>query len=221
MSGAIALARAAAEELLIQCARALGSGAGPSPEAIRFRPDGKGGELASPFPMTARLDPGALARAAGPSEWFEAVYPSGSWIALDLSDAWRELVRHSAPTPPPRNDPVLPPPPFPARIEPPLWRLDALAGITGPETAARLDRGNPAFRLRLALGRAKRGAGGNRPDRLLVNEAALLTDLLERPGGARAPALQLLRLSEAYLARPGEDALVARTLLIASKSLGI
>ena len=220
MPDPVTLARIQAQQVLIQAAQALGSAAVPILNAIRFRPDGKGGELASPFPMTAKLSPEALAAASEPGQWFEAVRPSGDWIALELSEEWRALVRQTVPRPVKRRTVIPPIPAFPARIAPKLWHLDALAGITAPETAARLDRGNPAFQAYRALESARRGKGKNRPDRLLLNEAAQLAGLVESEETC-ALARQLIRLSQTYLLHPGEDALVAALLSIAAESLGI
>ena len=79
-----------AATLLTEAARSLGSSAVCPVRSVRFRPDGKGGELAAPFPMTAHLDAGALAQAVSADAFFERAAPSGAWIALELSEEWRD-----------------------------------------------------------------------------------------------------------------------------------
>ena len=195
-----------------RAARALGCGAEPSAAHFRFRPDGRGGVLATPFPQIAGLEPGALA-GAFPARLalLAPPYPSGDWLAFDPSGDWLDLVRRAdwtgpvfapAPAPPPI-------PGFPARIDPLLWRLDALMGVTDPLVAARLDRGNPGWWILRAREQAKAGRGGNRPDRETLCHAALLSHLWED-----APALfrQAGALARRYLACPGEDRLTARCL---------
>ena len=86
-----------AATLLTEAARSLGSSAVCPVRSVRFRPDGKGGELAAPFPMTAHLDAGALAQAVSADAFFERTAPSEAWIALELSEEWRDAVRHWAP----------------------------------------------------------------------------------------------------------------------------
>lgn len=220
MDSPIALAQAEAQQALAQAARTLGSGALPAGKSIRFRPDGKGGELASPFPLAAGLDSAALAAAIPASGQLRKAYPSGGWIAFDLSEYWQDQVRlwtcGGAPIPI-QTPPV---PDFPARITHACWRLDALAGFTDPRIAARLDRGNPAVQVFRAQTLACRGRGGDRRDRRLVNESALLFHHLAC-WDAQAAARQLVCLAQRYLVRPGEDALTARAIQIAAKSLGI
>lgn len=203
MTDPITLARQAAFDCLCQGAERLGCSVVPALKAIRFREDGKGGEIASPFPMAAGLDSKTVADACPAGGWFEAIYPSGGWVAFDLSDDWRDYVRawdaFWAPT-----DLEFPPiPAFPARIHPESWRFSALLGQCDPMTAARLDLGNPWQRLCRAMKLAGQRRGQGRPDRQLVNLAALCH------GGE---GQTLLALTDAYLAHPGEDALVERIL---------
>ena len=93
MPDPLTAARLKAAALLTEAARSLGSSAVCPVRSVRFRPDGKGGELAAPFPMTAHLDAGALAQAMSADDFFECAAPSGAWIALELSEEWRDAVR--------------------------------------------------------------------------------------------------------------------------------
>lgn len=204
-------AQAQAATLLTQAAHALGSSASCSLQTVRFRPDGKGGELAAPFPMIAGLDAQALAGAIPADPLFACAAPSGRWIALEVSEQWLEQVRRWTPPERTLTAAVPPVPDFPARILPALWRLDALAGITGPLIAARLDRGNPAWRVRRSLLLTGQDRAGSVPDRRLCNEAALLWALLEQ-NDAKKLTVQLIALADRYLAAPGEDTLVHRAL---------
>ncbi len=199
-----------AQAALRLAARSLGCPAEPTLELIRFRADGKGGELASPFPMVAGLDSAALAQGVVLTDLLEAVYPSGGWIAFNLSEDWRALVRSWQPD---WTPPALCPPPqadFPARIDAASWRFCALLGRAEPALAARLDLGNPYRRLLRAEGLARAGQGENGAERHLVNCAAACRN-----------AASLLALADAYLARPAEDALVAKALAYGRKTLGI
>lgn len=217
MTSPVALARASALAALTEGARSLGSAALPEEKSLRFRPDGRGGELASPFPMAAGLDSAALAAAAPPAQWIEYIYPSEGWIALDLSEPWRQLVREFDPEPLALSFETPPIPDFPARIDKNNWRLCALLGRTEPLVCARRDRGNPAVRLALAQARAGQNRGRNRSDRCLVNLCAAALDCT-----APAPlARRLLELAEGYLRAPGEDPLVEKTLRWGAGCLGI
>lgn len=212
MTDPITTARQAAFDSLCRAAEALGCAAVPAQNAIRFRADGKGGELASPFPMAAGLDPKTVADACGKGNWFEAIRPSGGWIAFDLSDDWRDYVRAwegkltlSTLAAPPIPD-------FPARIHPKSWLFSVLLGQCDPMSAARLDLGNPWQRMDRARRLASQRQGNNRPDRKLVNLAALCC------GG---DAAALLKLADAYLSHPGEDRMVLKYLTLGGEILGI
>lgn len=217
MTSPLRLARASALAALTEGAQSLGSAALPVEKALRFRPDGKGGELASPFPMAAGLESAALAAATPPAQWIGGCRPSQGWIALELSEDWRTLVRDFVPEPLILTFEVPPVPGFPARIDGASWRFCALLGETEPLVCARRDRGNPAVRLSLAQTRAGQNRGQNRPDRYLVNLCAAALDC-----AAPVPlARRLLELSEGYLKAPGEDALAEKTLRWGAKCLGI
>ncbi len=174
---------------------------------LRFRPDGKGGELASPVPMALHLDAQLLADALNQSQLPIRVVPSGGWLAIHLTREWEETVRHFQPAVSSLDYNVPPPPAFSARIDPMLWRLDALIGITDPSIAARLDRGNPAFRAYWAGLQCPREGTSLR----LINECALLYATIS---SADAPQTgqQMVALADAYLAAPAEGALVQRAL---------
>ena len=219
MSHPVELAQAKAAEVLTYAARALGVDTPCSPKTVRFRPDGKGGELAAPFPMMVGVDASALAETAPVEPLFTRIFPSGQWIALDLSEQWREQVRRW--TPPVRTlTAVTPPmPEFPARIDPTHWRLDALAGITDPLTAARLDRGNPAWLVKRCIARAEKYSA-DAPDRRLVCESALLWAALEE-GNTKKTAAQLIALAARYHVAPSEDALVHKALCAGWSALGL
>lgn len=199
-----------AREQTYSAARALGCESEPSAAHFRFRPDGRGGVLATPFPQIAGVEPAALA-GAFPARLTFLTPPraSGDWLAFDPSGDWLELVRRADWAGPIPASPSPPIPGFPARIDPLLWRLDALMGITDPLVAARLDRGNPGWRIFRVRELARTGRGKGRPDWELVCHAALLSHLW-----ADAPALlrQADALAQRYLACPGEDRLTARCL---------
>lgn len=200
-----------AQAMTLRAARRLGSEAEPQAAHFRFRPDGLGGVLATPFPNIAGLDPAALAGAV-PAELdlLAPPYASGNWLAFDPSPQWLAQVRRADwenLTLSPEPAPLIPG--FPARIDPLLWRLDTLMGITDPMIAARLDRGNPAWLVLRARSLAQSGPGNHRPDRELVCLAALLS---QSQGDVSALAVQAGALARRYLARPGEDPLVAQCL---------
>ncbi len=219
MPDPLTAARLKAAALLTEAARRLGNDAVCPVRSVRFRPDGKGGELAAPFPMTAHLDAGALAQAMSADAFFERAAPSGTWIALELGEEWRDAVRcWTAPEEKLTAD-TPPIPAFPAKIDAALWRLDALAGRCDPLTAARLDRGNPAWRVQRCTELAGQNRGRNAPDRRLVNEAALLYALLTEDSAPKA-AQQLITLADRYLASPAEDALVRRVLAAGWQAVG-
>ncbi len=182
----------------------------PELKAIRFRPDGKGGELASPFPMAAGLDAAAVAAKCLNAGWFEGIYPSGGWIAFDLSEQWRSYVRTWRPDWAPLELTVPDLPQFPAYIDPAAWRFCALAGQPDPVLAARLDLGNPYRQVEQAIKLALEGVGHQRQDRHLINLCAQCTD-----------AKALLTLARAYLAHPGEDDTVVKLLRQGRKLLSI
>ena len=208
-----------AATLLTEAARSLGSSAVCPVRSVRFRPDGKGGELAAPFHMTAHLDAGALAQAVSADAFFERTAPSEAWIALELSEEWRDAVRHWAPPEGKLAAATPPVPAFSARIDADLWRLDALAERCDPFTAARLDRGNPAWRVRRGIELAGQNRGRNAHDRRLLNEAALLYALLAGDSAPKA-AQQLIALADRYLSSPAEDALVHRALAAGWQAVG-
>ena len=212
MMDPITAACQAAFDSLCHAAQTLNCPTSPVLKAIRFRPDGKGGEIASPFPMAAGLDPRTVADVCGKGSWFEAVYPSGGWIAFDLSDDWRDYVRAWEGKLTVSNFDAPPIPDFPAHIEGKSWRFSALLGQCDPMTAARLDLGNPWQRLRRAIQLSSQRRGQNRPDRQLVNLAALCCD-----GDAAA----LLELADVYLSRPGEDTAVGNYLVRGAEILRI
>ena len=213
------LAQAKAAEVLTCAARALGVDTPCSPKTVRFRPDGKGGELATPFPMMAGVDAKVLADAAPAEPLFARVFPSGRWIALDLSEQWLEQVRRW--TPPERvlTAAAPPMPDFPARIDPALWRLDALAGIADPLTAARLDRGNPAWLVKRCIARAEKYSA-DAPDRRLVCESALLWAALDEADAGKIAA-QLIALAARYHVAPAENALIRKALCAGWTALGL
>ena len=219
MPDPLTAARLKAATLLTEVARSLGSSAVCPVRSVRFRPDGKGGELAAPFPMTAHLDAGALAQAVSADAFFERAAPSGAWIALELSEEWRDAVRHWAPPEGKLAAATPPVPAFSARIDADLWWLDALAERCDPFTAARLDRGNPAWRVRRGIELAGQNRGRNAHDRRLVNEAALLYALLAGDSAPKA-AQQLIALADRYLSSPAEDALVHRALAAGWQTVG-
>ena len=82
-----------AAALLTEAARSLGSSAVCPVRSVRFRPDGKGGELAAPFPMTAHLDAGALAQAVSADAFFERIAPSEATLGATGGKAGR---RHTS-----------------------------------------------------------------------------------------------------------------------------
>lgn len=208
-SGPIAAAREAARALLAQALLELDPAGSPPPQIrVNFSPEGKGGDLASPYAQMAKLDPARLAGQVRPHRYFTRCYPNWGWIAFDLSETWWQEARAWQPDLTPLTLPPLPPvPDFPARITPESWRVNALLGRPRPELAARLDRGNPAVLLELVRHRCRQ-TGPERPDRVL---AGLALTALE----AQAPKPLLLTLTDLarrYLRAPGEEALVAKAL---------
>ena len=211
-----ALRRAVTEELaaiLVKYQRPVDA---PDRLPLRFRSDGKGGELATPLPMAMQLDAQLLADDLNQSHLPLSAEPSGGWLAMYLTDEWEEMVRQFQPAFSPIHYTVAPPPPFPARIDPVLWRLNALVGITDPSIAARLDRGNPAFRVYLA-GLRDCGEAANR---FLVNECALLYSAISS-ADARQTALEMIAVADAYVALSAEGALVHRALHAGWRTLEI
>lgn len=174
---------------------------------LRFRSDGKGGELATPLPMAMQLEAQLLADDLNQSPLPLSAEPSGGWLAMYLTSEWEEMVRQFQPAFSPLHCTVAPPPPFPARIDPVLWQLDALIGVTDPSIAARLDRGNPAFRLYLVhLQSPMTGI-----NRILVNECALLYSAISS-AVAEQIAQQMLVVADTYIASPAEGILVHNAL---------
>lgn len=203
-------ARLQAHLVLRRAGLALDCEKQPELKAIRFRPDGKGGELASPFPMAAGLDAAAVVEECLNAGWFERIYPSGGWIAFDLSEQWRNYVRAWRPDWAPLELTVPDIPHFPAHIDASSWRFCALVGQADPALAARLDLGNPYRQVVRAAKLASEGVGRQRQDRHLINLCAQCTD-----------AKTLLTLARAYLAHPGEDDTVAKLLRLGRKLLSI
>ncbi len=196
---------------------ALGGGAeGVRRFPLRFRPDGRGGELATPLPMGLRLDGQALADGLNAASLPVSAAPSGGWLAIAMTAEWDKLIRAYVPEKPALNSSVPPMPAFDACIDPQFWRLDALAGVCDPFVAARIDRGNPAFRVYWA--QLQPPASGE--SRRLVNEVALLYACLAEGNGQRT-AKQMVALADAYLAAPAEGTLVQRALKIGTAALEI
>jgi hypothetical protein len=219
MTGPIARVQVDAAQALTDAAARLGVvGVAAQPNAIRFRPDGKGGELASPYPRICGLTSAALAHQLTCDSWWAHVYPSGDWIGFDLSPRWDALVRGWSESTPALSYAIPPLPAFPAKIRREDWALCALLGKADPCIAARLDRGNPAQNIRRAQLLAGQNRGGNAPDRALVNQAALVYQALYsgNPGNV---ARAMLALAQRYLAQSGEDALVGRSLAAGAGAL--
>ena len=210
MTSPIYEARIQAQLSLRQAGLALDCDTEPRLEAIRFRADGKGGELASPFPMAAGLDPQAVADTCLDMGWFESIRPSGGWIAFDLSEQWRNYVRAWQPKSVPLELTAPPIPDYPARIDGASWRFCALLGQPEAELAARLDLGNPYRQVLRAEKLSGQCAGKERGDRYLINLCAQCED-----------AKSLLLLAQAYLSHPGEDDTVKKMLGHGRKILGI
>ncbi|MBR1781780.1 MAG: hypothetical protein IJ751_10315 [Oscillospiraceae bacterium] len=209
--------RRAAANALTQAARGTGREVIVPPEQLRLRPDGKGGELASPLPQQLGLESGALIAHLPPHPLWEAAFPSGGWIGFTLSSQWQALVRAYAPPAAPLALCPPPMPAFPSRILPAHWAYCALLGMAQPQTAARLDRGNPAVLLEQARRLAQRNRGENRPDRVLLCQCALV----QSPLSPEALAREADRLARSYLTKPGEDALTAETLAYVQARLGL
>ncbi len=183
---------------------------------LRFRPDGKGGELATPLPMAVHLEAELLADALNQSNLPLFATPSDGWLAMNLTGKWEEDVRRFHPAFSALVCAVPSPPAFPARIDPLLWRLDVLSGIYDPSVAARQDRGNPAFRVYWV--------GTQHPcngvSRRLVNECALLYAAISGTNAAQT-ARQMIALADAYLAAPAEGNLVQKALCAGWRALEI
>lgn len=217
-SGPIAAAQEAARALMAQALLELDpESIRPMPDRINFSRDGVGGDLSSPYPQIARLDPARLAGQVQPHRYFTRCYAHQGWIAFDLSEAWWRQARAWQPDFRPLPLPPLPPvPDFPARITPDYWRVNALLGRPQPEIAARLDRGNPAVLMALARQRCRR-SGAESPHRTLAGLALLALEAQ----GAKKLVLTLSELSRLYLRTPGETALVAKALDRGLAVLGI
>ena len=216
-------AREAAAALLTESARVLSGPDAPAadPDRVRFRPDGKGGVFASPYPMQLGLSPAALAGCAHGAPWFARVYPSGDWIALDPAPAWYDAVRRGEAAPVPLSLPEVPPPPeAPWRIAPEDWRFLFRMGAPDAARAGALGQNNPGFATRYALSRAKHAAG-ERADEALLREGALCLHLLCAGGDAGALCRGLFALARRYLRAPGEHDFVARVLAAGLSSLKI
>lgn len=217
-SGPIAAAQLAARALLTQALGNLAPEGGlPAPDRINFSKNGVGGDLSSPYPQIAKLDPARLAGQVQPHRYFTRCYAHRGWIAFDLSEAWWREARAWQPDKSLLPLPPLPPiPDFPARITLDSWRINALLGRPTPSVAARLDRGNPAKLIFLARQRCRR-FGVERPDRTLAGLALLALEAQ----GPKKLALTLSELSRLYLRTPGETALVAKALDRGLTVLGI
>ena len=207
--GPIAAAQEAARTLLTQALLDLNPQDCPSsPVQVLFSSDGAGGDLASPYAQMLGTDPALLAQRVRPHPFFTRCYPNWGWIAFDLSEEWWQQARAWQPDRTPLPLPTLPPiPDFPARISPESWRINALLGRPQLESAARLDRGNPAVLLQLARRRALQ-APSDRRDRIL---AGLALEALEAQK-PRPLLLTLMKLAQRYLHSPGEEALVVKAL---------
>ena len=223
MEDLLLCARNAAAKLLTERARALSGPDAPAadPDRVRFRPDGKGGVFASPYPMRSGLSPAALAECAVGAPWFSRVYPSGDWIALDPAPAWYDAVRRGDIAPVPLALPEVPPPPeAPWRIAVEDWRFLFRMGAPDAARAGALGQNNPGFAVRYALLRAKRAAG-ERADEALLREGALCLHLLCSKGDVSALCRGLSALAQRYLRAPGEYDFVARVLDAGLSSLKI
>lgn len=192
----------------------------PDPAAFRFRCDGRGGEWATPYPLIVRVSPQQLAHACPSSPYLESVHPSGSWLALDLSERWRDMVRTYTPSLTPAADCAPPIPDFPARILPESWRIQSLLPHPSAACAARLDGGNPYVKLLRAQRLAAHAHPGS-PSRLVINQCALLAHLLVSGEEPSSVGQQALHLAETYLAHRCEPAAVAHYLEMARFFLGI
>lgn len=214
------LARAEALRVLHSAAEALELQSLPRAEQFRFRPDGKGGELATPYPRIARVDPSALAAACPPSPLLEQVRPSGGWLAIDLSDAWRDTVRSYDLSLTPAEVSTPPAPDFPARILPASWRFQALLPQPQAALAARLDGGNPYTKL-LRAQQLAQADFREQPSRLVLNHCALLAHLLTLGDDPKAVAQQALTLAEQFLLTRCEGAATSHFLELSRILLGI
>lgn len=192
----------------------------PDPNSFRFRCDGKGGEWATPYPLIVRVEPQRLADACALSPYLEQAAPSGGWLALSLSEPWRDLVRSYALTAAPADYSVPPMPDFPARILPEAWRFQALLPHPQAALAARLDGGNPYVKL-LRAQQLAACSKHSEPSRLLINECALLFRLLDLGTDPQAVARQALHLAELFLANPCEASTVSNILNLTRIFLGI
>ena len=186
----------------------------PQDAPLRYRPDGKGGVLASPYPMQVGLPPEAIAAACPGDPWLTEIAPSGQWLAFTPSDAWYEEVRRYQPpqleTPPGTKFPA-PPADCPARLELRSWCLCCLLGKPDPLLAARLDLENPRLFLDRVRNQALTRRGSNRTDFHLLRECVLLEEHLKQQDAAAA-ARQALAVARRYAAAPAEDATVGKLL---------
>lgn len=192
----------------------------PDPDSFRFRCDGKGGEWATPYPLIVRIEPQRLADTCAPNPYLEEVQPSGGWLAISLSDTWRDMVRTYAPTAIAADFSVPPIPDFPARILPESWRFQSLLPNPQPALAARLDGGNPYVKL-LRAQQLSSCSNHSESSRLLINECALLFRLLDLGTDPKAIAQQTLHLVELYLANPCEAPTISNILNLTRFFLGI
>lgn len=192
----------------------------PDPDSFRFRCDGKGGEWATPYPLIVRVEPQRLADACPPNPYLEQVQSSGGWLAISLSEAWRDMVRSDAPAVTPAAFSVPPMPDFPARILPESWRFQALLPNPQPALAARLDGGNPYIKLLHAQNSAA-CCRCSTPSRRLINECALLLRLIDLGDDPKAVAQQALYLAELFLANPCEAHTISNILNLSRIFLGI
>lgn len=192
----------------------------PDPAGFRFRCDGKGGEFASPYPLIVRMDAQQLAAACQPTPYLEQVRSSSGWLALDLSETWRDTVRAYAPSVAPAVFSVPPVPDFPARILPEAWRFQALLPKPQAASAARLDGGNPYVKLLRAQQLAS-CAKQTACSRRIINECAVLFQLLDCADNPSAVAQQALHLAELFLANPCEGATISKILNLTRIFIGI
>lgn len=198
---------------LVQAAQTLHAPAAQD-APLRCRADGKGGVLATPYPMRAGLAPEAVASACPGDPWLAEIAPSGQWLAFTPSEAWyEEIRRYQSPRLPALPAAQFPPLPadYPARITDPAWQLCCLLGRPEPDLAARLDLENPRLFLARVRNEALVRRGANRADPRLLRECALLQEHLARQEAAAA-ARQALAVAQRYAAEAAEDTAVGKLL---------
>lgn len=212
-AGCIAQVCRAAAAALEQAAADLGR---PSSPGAKVSLSPETGALTSPYPKVLGVPPSRLAQLIPSHPDLLRCYASGQWLCFDLSADWWRRARTQRADGTPLPLPPLPRiPDFPARISPLSWTLNALLGSPRPETAARLDRGNPAVLIQLAQQRA--GLDGAEQENRPLAALALLALEETQP---RALTWGMLRLARSYLRAPGEGGLVSRSLARGLSALG-